>query len=68
MPARKADLDHREAYCNGGATVTANIEPLCRHDHRLKHLRGWQLHLIQPGRYRWVSPHGHNYTNKPQPP
>ena len=68
MPARKADLDHREAYCNGGATVTANIEPLCRHDHRLKHLRGWQLHLIQHGRYRWVSPHGHNYTNKPQPP
>lgn len=68
MPAQKADLDHREAYSDGGQTFTHNMGPLCRHDHRVKHRRGWKLHQAKPGHYQWTSPHGHTYTNKPQPP
>ncbi|HSJ83493.1 MAG TPA: DUF222 domain-containing protein, partial [Acidimicrobiia bacterium] len=42
MPARNSDLDHRQAWTEGGPTEEDNLEPLCRHDHQLKHA-GWNL-------------------------
>jgi Domain of unknown function (DUF222)/HNH endonuclease len=68
MPVSQTDLDHRDPYATGGPTITANLEPLCRHDHRVKHLRGWKLRQTKTGRFRWTSPHGHSYTNTPRAP
>ena len=40
MPAADSDLDHRHAWSEGGSTHEENLNPLCRHDHLLKH-HGW---------------------------
>jgi len=51
MPARDSDLDHRNAWADGGPTQEDNLEPLCRHDHRLKHA-GWKLEGLETGEYQ----------------
>jgi hypothetical protein len=67
MPARQSDLDHRQAWAEGGPTEEANLEPLCRHDHRLKHA-GWKLEWLETGEYQWTSPLGLKYTVDPRAP
>ena len=67
MPATECDLDHTRAWAEGGPTITDNLSPLCRHDHRLKH-SGWRMKRIRPGIYQWTSPLGHTYTTGPDPP
>ena len=67
MPAPDCDIDHTRAWVEGGPTVTDNLSPLCRHDHRLKHA-GWKLKRIRPGIYEWTSPLGHSYTTGPDAP
>jgi hypothetical protein len=37
----------------------------CRHDHRLKHEGGWQLHQPEPGHFTWTSRLGHPYERHP---
>jgi hypothetical protein len=68
MPATDCDLDHTQAWAEGGPTEIGNLAPLCRHDHRLKHQANWQLQPISPGQYTWTSPHGHAYTTTSRPP
>jgi hypothetical protein len=68
MPATDCDLDHTQAWAEGGPTEIGNLAPLCRHDHRLKHQANWQLQPISSGRYTWTSPHGHTYTTTSRPP
>lgn len=68
MPAIRSDLDHRNAWKDGGPTDASNINPLCRHDHRAKHEGGWQLEGIRPGVYKWTSPLGHEYKVVSEPP
>ncbi len=67
MPAAESDLDHRHAWSEGGETEPANLAPLCRRDHRLKH-HGWETRKVRPGVYRWISPLGHVYLVRAQPP
>lgn len=67
MPARNTDLDHRQAWADGGPTQEDNLEPLCRHDHQPKH-NGWKLDKLDTGAYRWTSPLGLKYTVDPRAP
>jgi hypothetical protein len=67
MPARNSDLDHRQAWADGGPTQEDNLEPLCRHDHQLKHA-GWKLEGLETGEYQWTSPLGLKYTVDPRAP
>ncbi len=39
----------------------------CRHDHRLKHVGGWQLSQPQAGHFIWLSPLGRRYHTQPPP-
>jgi Domain of unknown function (DUF222)/HNH endonuclease len=67
IPARDSDLDHRQAWSESGPTHEDNLEPLCRHDHRLKHA-GWKLDKLVNGEYLWTSPLGLKYTVDPRAP
>ncbi|HVR77272.1 MAG TPA: DUF222 domain-containing protein [Acidimicrobiia bacterium] len=67
MPARDSDIDHRKAWTDGGPTQEDNLEPLCRHDHRLKHA-GWKLEKTVTDEYLWTSPLGLKYTVDPRAP
>ena len=66
IPARNSDLDHRQAWSNGGPTQKDNLEPLCRHDHQLKH--AGKLDKLATGEYQWTSPLGLKYTVDPRAP
>jgi hypothetical protein len=67
MPATDCDLDHNREWSHGGATTVANLAPLCRHDHTVRH-RGWKIRQLRPGTYQLISPLGHTYTTGPDPP
>ncbi len=67
-PARRSDMDHTLDVNDDGPTIVGNLEPACRHDHRLKHEGGWNLTQPQPGTYIWTSPHGHTYVTGRAPP
>ncbi|MBV9162836.1 MAG: HNH endonuclease [Pseudonocardiales bacterium] len=60
-PARSTDTDHTHDRVRGGATVDHNLGNVCRHDHRMKHESGWQLHQPEAGVFRWISRLGHVY-------
>ncbi|MGV3562284.1 MAG: HNH endonuclease signature motif containing protein [Nocardioides sp.] len=75
-PAESADLDHTIEYLPPdrggppGQTSTANLAPLCRHDHRAKthHSpagRPWAVKGLSPGHWLWTSPHGQHYLVHP---
>jgi hypothetical protein len=68
MPAADSDIDHNQAWSEGGLTDPANLAPLCRHDHRLKHEKGWQLERTGLGTWRWTSPLGLVYDTAATPP
>jgi hypothetical protein len=66
-PAVHCDLDHRVAFPEG-ATDAHNLEPLCRHHHRLKHLGDWQVFRTDDGTLIWISPTGRAYLDPPALP
>jgi hypothetical protein len=66
MPSTDCDLDHRQPWSEGGPTMTANLEPLCRRDHRRRHA-GWRRVRLD-GRRVWISPLGRVYPMNSQPP
>ncbi|MBV9011413.1 MAG: HNH endonuclease [Pseudonocardiales bacterium] len=66
-PASSTDTDHTLDHAHGGATVDHNLGTVCRHDHRLKHDGGWQLHQPQPGLFHWISRLGHVYPLHTRP-
>ncbi len=39
-PAKACDLDHVQAYNDGGTTEPGNLATVCRHHHRMKHEGG----------------------------
>jgi hypothetical protein len=59
--AARADIDHAEAWEDGGETSAANLGALCRRHHRLKTHGGWKLSSNADGSCSWESPDGHNY-------
>ena len=65
-PASTAEQDHTVDYARGGATVRANLAPLCRRHHRMKG-RGWRLVQPWPGIFRWQSPLGQTYWTRGEP-
>lgn len=64
--ARDGDLDHTLAWVDGGATTAANLRPLCRHHHRLKHVTRWELRA-EPDT-TWTSPTGAVHRANDPPP
>ena len=59
--AARADIDHAEAWEDGGETSAANLGALCRRHHRMKTHGGWKLSSNQDGSCDWESPDGHRY-------
>ena len=68
MPAMDCDVDHIEAWSDGGSTEPANLAPLCRHDHRLKHKYGWRYRRDYEGRHIWTTALGQTVVNPREPP
>jgi HNH endonuclease/uncharacterized protein DUF222 len=64
-PARLCDLDHREAWDDGGETNADNVAALCPRHHNAKHHAGWQVRRRQDGSREWSSPTGHRYLVPP---
>lgn len=67
MPATDCDLDHREAWVDGGPTTENNLAPLCRHDHIVRH-HGWKLERLPNGAHQWTGRLGHTYVTGEKPP
>jgi hypothetical protein len=67
MPAIDSDLDHRDPWTDSHLTTEGNLEPLCRHDHRLKHEGGWKVESVG-NTYQWTSPLGQKYMTTRLPP
>ncbi|MDO7881496.1 HNH endonuclease signature motif containing protein [Salinibacterium soli] len=63
--SRTCDLDHTTAWHHGGTTSAANLRPLCRSHHRLKHHTRWTT-----TGHHWTSPTGHTTptANTSNPP
>jgi hypothetical protein len=68
MSASESDVDHNHPRAEHHRAATDDLAPLCRHDHVTRHRRGWRLRRSRPGVYEWVSPLGHSYTVRPEPP
>ena len=58
--AASSELDHRDPHPRGPTSV-ANLHPLCRHHHRLKH-DGWTCVRGRSGATTWTSPRGQQHT------
>lgn len=67
-PAYQCDLDHRRPHSEGGPTHNDNLGPLCRHHHMVRHHTPWRLERRENGDHVWVSPLGHTYIRKRDPP
>jgi hypothetical protein len=65
QPAARCDLDHTQAYDQGGRTCECGLAPLCRHHHRCKQAEGWHLDQPQPGVMTWTTPAGRTYRTTP---
>ncbi len=68
MPATNSDLDHRVPWSEGGPTTVWNLDPLCRHDHRIKHQSGWTHRPLPNGDHQWTTKLGHTYTTSGSKP
>lgn len=65
-PARGLDLDHTVPYDplappGSRQTRADNLGPFGRRVHRAKTARLWQAQQVEPGTFRWTSPHGFRY-------
>lgn len=68
MPAIDCDLDHRRPRAKGGPTTEANLAPLCRHHHHIRHVAGWTYDPDPGGGHTWTSPLGLVYTSEDRAP
>ena len=57
--AMKCDVDHIEAWDDGGQTNVDNLASLCRRHHILKTIGTWQYELKPNGDTHWRLPDGH---------
>ena len=64
-PSTQADFEHNTPYEAGGRTCLCNGGPKCRHDHRLKQHRHWNVDQLPDGTVRWTSPSGRQCTAEP---
>jgi len=62
----RCDIDHGEAYRDGGPTACWNLCCLCRRHHRIKTFaRGWSFTLLPDGRLVVRTPSGVSRTTRP---
>lgn len=61
MPSVDCDLDHRIPWVEARATCTADLGPMCRHHHVIRHTYGWRYELLVGG-FLFTSPFGHRYS------
>lgn len=67
-PTRECDLDHLHAWSEGGATDDDNLDPECRHHHRLRHETRWAAARDPDiGGLAWTSPLGAHVDPDPPP-
>ncbi|MDF2443398.1 MAG: hypothetical protein JWR01_1601, partial [Subtercola sp.] len=67
-----ADLDHTDAFADGGETRFGNLSPLCASHHKVKHHTAWKVEQhpgagAVAGPLVWTSPAGFVYTVEPTP-
>ena len=65
--AERCQIDHAEAWEDGGRTDIANLGALCTRHHQLKTHGGWRIVESSPdGSCTWVSPRGLRYRRPPE--
>ncbi|MGP5389264.1 DUF222 domain-containing protein [Glutamicibacter arilaitensis] len=57
-PADRSEIDHIEAYGQGGHTTRQNTHLLCKQHQMFKHALGWKVLACPDGSKTWISPHG----------
>lgn len=65
--ARECDIDHLTAWADGGTTDDDNLDPKCRHHHRLRHESRWDVDHPPGEATSWTSPLGGRYGTDPPP-
>lgn len=60
-----ADMEHTRPYEEGGETSEHNLDPRCRHHHRLKQQADWKVAKTGPGQTRWTGPSGRTRIVRP---
>ena len=66
--AQRCDVDHADAWDDGGPTNAANLGALCRRHHRLKTHTQWTItRSTSDGSCEWRSPTGHTLRFVPEP-
>jgi HNH endonuclease len=63
--AANCELDHAVAWAEGGETSADNLNPFCKHDHRLKTYGRWRIEIHADGSLTWVTPTGLRHTTVP---
>lgn len=67
-PTRECDLDHLHAWSDGGATDDDNLDPECRHHHRVRHESRWSASRDpDTGDLAWTTPLGTHIDSDPPP-
>ena len=64
-PAHQCDIDHTVDYALGGTTSLANLAPLSRDHHNLKHHSGIGIDKNPDGSVRWTTATGFSTTVRP---
>ncbi|MBK9739639.1 MAG: DUF222 domain-containing protein [Actinobacteria bacterium] len=66
--AARSQIDHAQAWNDGGDTSPGNLGALCVRHHQLKTHAGWRITDSRPdGSCTWTSPHGRQYDHHPPP-
>ena len=65
VPASRCDIDHVQAWAEGGTTSLDNLTCLCQAHHCLKHTPGWSLTRTSEGVLTWRTPTGARYERRP---
>lgn len=65
MPANRCEIDHTEAWEEGGPTSLPNLGHLCKGDHTGKHHGDWAVEQLPDGIYEWQTPTGFAFRDEP---
>ncbi len=68
MPSTDCDLDHRQPWAEYRVTCTADLGPMCRHHHVIRHRFGWSYRHAAGGDFQFTSPFGHLYATSGREP
>lgn len=65
--ARIRQLDHIQAFADGGLTTADNLQGLCERSHLAKSHPGWKVTGTSTTALTWCTPTRHRYTSLPPP-